>query len=120
MIVIDTLARSMAGGDENSAQDMGRAIAVADQLRDQFDAATLLVHHSGKNVSKGSRGSSALLGAGDGYFRVEGDEHGNHVATVEWSRDGESGRQYPFRLRLIVFDACRRRDLALLCKPRSV
>jgi KaiC/GvpD/RAD55 family RecA-like ATPase len=101
LLIVDTLARSMAGGDENSAQDMGRAIAVADRLRDQFNTATILVHHAGKDVAKGGRGSSALLGAADAYILVEGDENGNHTATVEWSRDGEAGQRYGFRLPVV-------------------
>jgi hypothetical protein len=90
----------MVGGDENSAQDMGRAVAVGDRLRDRFNAATLIVHHAGKDATKGSRGSSALLGAADVFIRVE-VESGEHVATVEWSRDGESGQRYGFRLPVV-------------------
>jgi putative DNA primase/helicase len=101
LLVIDTLARSMSGGDENSAQDMGRAVAVADRLRDAFNTATMLVHHCGKDVRKGGRGSSALLGAADTYILVEGDDAGNHTATVEWSRDGEAGQRYGFRLPVV-------------------
>jgi KaiC/GvpD/RAD55 family RecA-like ATPase len=101
LLIVDTLARSMAGGDENSAQDMGRAIAVADRLRDQFSTATVLVHHAGKDVTKGGRGSSALLGAADTYILVESDQAGGHVATVEWSRDGEAGQRYGFRLPVV-------------------
>jgi KaiC/GvpD/RAD55 family RecA-like ATPase len=98
LLVVDTLARSMAGGDENSAQHMGMAIAVADRLRDVFNTATVLVHHAGKDASRGGRGSSALLGAADTYVLVEADQKGGHVATVEWSRDGEAGHRYGFKL----------------------
>jgi hypothetical protein len=101
LVVIDTLARSLVGGDENAAQDMGRAVAVADRLRDRFNAATALVHHSGKDVAKGSRGSSALLGAADAYLRVECDDQGNRTVDVEWSRNGESGQRYGFRLDVV-------------------
>ncbi len=101
LIVVDTLARSMAGGDENGALDMGRAIAVADRLRDLFGTATVLVHHAGKDISKGGRGSSSLLGAADAYILVESDQVGGHIATVEWSRDGEAGARYGFRLQQV-------------------
>jgi hypothetical protein len=102
LVVVDTLARSMTGGDENSAQDMGRAVAVGDRLRDRFNAATALIHHCGKDQSKGSRGSSSLLGSADVFIRVEGDETtGEHTATIEWSRDSESGKRYGFRLPVV-------------------
>lgn len=115
LIVVDTLARSMAGGDENSAQDMGRAIAVADRLRDRFNAATLLVHHAGKDATKGGRGSSALLGAADAYILVESDQAGGHVATVEWSRDGEAGMRYGFRLLPVELGTDSEGDMATTC-----
>jgi RecA-family ATPase len=45
--VIDTLARSMAGGDENAAKGVGEFIAAIDRLRG--DHAALVVHHTGKD-----------------------------------------------------------------------
>lgn len=98
LIVVDTLARSMVGGDENSAQDMGRAVAVGDQLRDRFGSATLIVHHEGKTPGS-ARGSSALLGAADTMLRVDAPDGGDRVAEVEWCRDGEAGERIGFRLR---------------------
>jgi hypothetical protein len=101
LIEFDTLARSLVGGDENSAQDMGRAIAVADRIRDRFNAATSLVHHSGKELSKGARGSSALLGAADTYVRVEAGALGEHLAEIEWSRNGVPGQRLGFKLPVV-------------------
>jgi len=65
LFVVDTLARSFGGADENSATDMGVFVRNCDILREQFDCTVLAVHHSGKDVEKGLRGSSALLGAVD-------------------------------------------------------
>ena len=65
MIVIDTLARTMVGGNENSTQDMSRLVANGDMLRDRFGASILWVHHTGKNEAAGARGSSALVAATD-------------------------------------------------------
>ena len=61
LIVIDTLARSMVGGDENSAEDMGLLIAAAQRIRQATSATVALVHHY--NKQGGARGSTALLGA---------------------------------------------------------
>eukprot|EP00913_Durusdinium_trenchii_P006217 g5829.t1 len=71
LVIIDTLARGMPGGDENSAQDMGRLIASADRIRDEAGCAVLLIHHGGKNT-KSERGSSALRGAADVMIEVKG------------------------------------------------
>lgn len=63
VIVVDTLARSFVGKDENSATDMGIFVRNVDLLREHFDCTVLVVHHSGKSTEKGMRGSSALRGA---------------------------------------------------------
>jgi predicted transcriptional regulator len=62
LVVIDTLARSMPGGDENAARDMGLAIHNADTIRRATGACVVLVHHDTKEGGT-PRGSSALLGA---------------------------------------------------------
>src|SRR6516165_6423170 len=70
LIVIDTLNRCFGGGDENSTQDMTGFINGCDALREEFGATVLVVHHSGKDRVKGSRGASALGGAMDVIFEL--------------------------------------------------
>jgi hypothetical protein len=70
LIVIDTLNRCFGGGDENSTQDMTGFINGCDALREEFNATVLVVHHSGKDRVKGSRGASALGGAMDVIFEL--------------------------------------------------
>lgn len=72
LLVVDTLARSMAGGDENSQQDMGMVVQGLDWVRAQTKCGVIVVHHSGK-ASDGPRGSTALFGAADTLIRVDGD-----------------------------------------------
>jgi len=62
LFVVDTLARSFGGADENSATDMGIFVRNCDILREQFDCTVLAVHHSGKQAEKGLRGSSCTAG----------------------------------------------------------
>lgn len=63
LIIIDTFARASVGLEENSATDIGRAIAKFDRVRKATNAGLIVVHHTGK--SGGTRGSSALNGALD-------------------------------------------------------
>jgi hypothetical protein len=72
LVVIDTFARALMGGDENSAQDVGSFNAAVAALIESTGACVLIVHHSGKDKSKGARGSSALLGAIDTEIEVDG------------------------------------------------
>jgi hypothetical protein len=63
LIIVDTVARCMAGADENSTKDMGIFISQIDRARKELDCGVLLVHHTGKDGT--TRGSSALYGACD-------------------------------------------------------
>lgn len=99
LIVIDTLNQTAAGADENSAKDMGRYIASMKRLRDATGAAVVVVHHSGKDLGKGMRGSSALLGAMDTTVEVERDSDGRSIkVTVKKQKDAE--REPPMRFNM--------------------
>lgn len=71
MIVLDTLARTFGAGDENSQKDMNAYVAACDRLREETGATVLVVHHTGKDVERGARGSSVLTGAADTIIAVK-------------------------------------------------
>jgi RecA-family ATPase len=98
LLIIDTLARALVGGDENSAQDVGLAINVCDRVRDQTGAATLLVHHTSAEGSK-TRGSTALPGASDAMLKMTKDDI-QHVITLTCTKmkDGEPFKPQFFTL----------------------
>ncbi|MBO6724290.1 MAG: AAA family ATPase [Rhizobiaceae bacterium] len=70
LIVVDTLARALAGGDENSGKDMGALIRNIDRIRDETGAAVLIIHHTGKDAARGARGHSSLVAAVDTELEV--------------------------------------------------
>lgn len=78
LIVIDTLARALAGGDENSGQDMGKLVHLADIIRSQTSAHLSFVHHSGKNKALGARGHSSLRAAVDTEIEISRDEDADY------------------------------------------
>lgn len=65
LIILDTLARNFGPGDENSQKDMNAFVRGVDRLIEATGAAVLVVHHTGKDDTKGERGSSAFRGALD-------------------------------------------------------
>lgn len=72
LIVVDTLARSFAGGDENATSDMGEFVAAIDALKGRYPSCTVLIlHHSGHGDKQRARGAMALKGALDCEYRVE-------------------------------------------------
>ncbi len=90
IIVVDTAARAMLDLDENSAKDTGVFVAACDRLKREFRCAVVVVHHSGKDNAKGSRGSTNLPASFDARFMVTGDT-GSLVAKIknEKQKDGE-------------------------------
>jgi AAA domain len=100
LVIIDTLARAMAGGEENSTQDMGVVVASADAIRAATGACVGFVHHSGKDASKGARGSSALRAATDTEILVEGVE-GPRTVSIMKQRDLDLGEKMAFGLEVV-------------------
>lgn len=101
VIVIDTLAQATPGANENSGEDMGKALAHCRRLHEATGALILLVHHSGKDTARGARGWSGLKGAADTEIEVlrEGDQR-----TLRFSKqkDGEESSELPFNLLPVV------------------
>ena len=100
LVVLDTLSRTMPGGNENGPEDMGAYIANCDKIREQTGAHVLIVHHKPKGNSNTPRGHSSLFGAVDTLIKVEKKEDGN-LATVEASKDDEDGWKLGFSLEVI-------------------
>ena len=101
VIVIDTLAQSAPGSDENSSADMGRIISNAQLLQRETNGLVVLIHHTGKDASRGARWHSSLSAALDGAIEVKRSAVGR-----EWRRakvkDGEDGVVTPFTLEHVV------------------
>lgn len=85
LVVIDTLARCIVG-DENTAQDMGRFVQACDWIRHATTPAILIVHHAGKDTTKGARGHSSLRAAVDTEILVEGRQNPRTI-TITKQRD---------------------------------
>lgn len=98
LIVVDTFARAMGTGDENSAADMARFLMSVDAIRRATGAHIMLVHHTGKDGTKGARGSSALRAAVDTEIALT---RSGDVATARATkqRDMISGSTFSYVLR---------------------
>lgn len=101
VIVIDTLAQTTPGANENSGEDMGKALAHCKRIHQATGALVLLVHHSGKDAARGARGWSGLKAAADAEIEVLRD--GDHrTLRVSKLKDGEDGGELGFRLQPVV------------------
>lgn len=85
LFVLDTWARSLIGGDENSYTDVQQGIHALDSLRDKFGCNVLVIHHAADNRDdkgnyrrpKRPRGHTSLDGAADAMWRVDPPKEGD-------------------------------------------
>ena len=97
VVIIDTLACAMAGADENSSRDMGLVVAGARALQRSTAGLVVLVHHTGKDATRGLRGHSSLLAALDATIEVKRHEDYRSWRLAK-ARDSEDGVQGAFVL----------------------
>lgn len=103
LVVIDTLSRAFAGGNENTSEDMGALVMNMDRIRTETGACVLFVHHCGKDAARGARGHSSLLAAIDTEIEVTADEDtGERTAHVAKQRDLTKGSKFGFRLETVL------------------
>jgi hypothetical protein len=96
LIVLDTLSRVMAGGEENGSTDMGTLVKHFDKIRQATGAHVMVVHHSGKDQAKGARGHSLLRAATDTEIEI-----GDGQIAVTKQRDLDKSFMSAFRLDVV-------------------
>lgn len=101
LIIGDTLARMTAGANENSGEDMVPILQRLDAVVDETNAAFLTIHHSGKDATRGARGSSTIRAHIDTEIMVV-EENSQRTATITKQRELPSkGVEIPFKLEII-------------------
>lgn len=97
VVVIDTLSAVLPGGNENAGEDMGQALAHCKGIHRATGALVILIHHSGKDASKGARGWSGLRAAADAELEVirQGDYR---KLTITKQKDGGDSAEFGFKL----------------------
>lgn len=96
--IVDTLNRAAPEADENASADMGRVIEGAKELQRQTGGLVILVHHTGKDASRGLRGHSSLFAALDAAIEVTRDHDDRRAWKSDKVKDGKDGDGHPFVL----------------------
>lgn len=121
VVVVDTLAASAPGFDENSGADMSRAIEALSRVEREKNGLALVVHHSGKDASRGLRGHSNLLGALSASICVE---RSGLSTTRQWTaakvKDAEDGIGAAFSLHRVELGTDADGDMVSSCIVRRV
>lgn len=95
-VAIDTVNAVTPGMDENSSADVGVFLRNLRTILAKTRAAVLPVHHTGKDESRGMRGSNALLAKAETTLLVaEG------LITTMKMRDGQRGQRFPFEIKIV-------------------
>lgn len=116
IVVIDTLARSMPGGNENASEDMSVLVDRCGRIHKATGALVLLVHHTGKDAAKGARGHSSLRAAADAELAVFRDvENATRRIELGKQKDGPDGNVYPFALQEVILGMDDDGDLVHSC-----
>ena len=97
LVIIDTFAKliAAAAGDENSAKDQGAVFANVQRVKNATGVHVALIGHTGKDESRGARGSNALLGDVDLMVTISGEEV--KTATVTKANDAPEGPLFSFK-----------------------
>jgi hypothetical protein len=99
VVFLDTLNRAAPTADENSSKDMGEILEAAKRLQSLICGLIVLIHHSGKDMSKGLRGHSSLFAAMDAVLEVS-----RNGDIREWkiskAKDGDDGMTRQFMLQV--------------------
>jgi hypothetical protein len=102
LVVMDTLSRAMAGGNENSAEDMGALVVNSDRIRQATGAHVAWIHHSGKDQAQGARGHSLLRAATDTEIEISrADNDSPSIARVTKQRELEIDGVFGFTLKRV-------------------
>lgn len=100
LIVVDTLARNMGAGDENSNADIGIFVSRIDRIRHQLGCTVLIVHHTGHMEADRARGASALPAAMDAVFHLE-DHKGVRKLVQRKAKESELAEPINMVLRTV-------------------
>ena len=99
VVIIDTVSRALAGGDENSPAAMGAFVKNCGAIKDQCGIAVIGIHHTPMGSDR-ARGHSSLHGATDAEIIVTKAEDGQpNRWKIGRSKCGPTGAYHEFRLR---------------------
>jgi len=107
LVQIDTLARAFGGGQENNSEDMGAFIHNMGRIQRILNCALMIIHHAGKDSSKGLRGHSSLLAAVDTQLELmkidappnpTSEIAGRGLILISKMKDGQDGVRIGFEM----------------------
>jgi AAA domain len=100
LVIIETVSRVLAGGNENAPGDMGNLVGNVEFIREKTEAHILLVHHTPLGTER-MRGHTSLLGACDTTVNVQAESGDIRTATVDKANDADEGQAIAFCMKSV-------------------
>ncbi|HEX3920068.1 MAG TPA: AAA family ATPase [Caulobacteraceae bacterium] len=99
IVVIDTLATAIGGENEDSSATASAVDKAGRRIAQAWNATVIVVHHAGKDETRGARGSSGWEGNAD-FAHVIGSnkEAGTAKLHIKKMRDGPDGFSVFYRV----------------------
>lgn len=101
LMIVDTLGRSTSGSDEGIA-NMGLAISTLQRVLMEWPCHIHVVHHPGKDDTRGARGGSNLLGDVETMMVLQEQNEEGTLVTLRCEKQRDSQRFPPIYLERIV------------------
>ena len=83
VVIIDTFRASTKAFDENSTKDAGMVLDSLESVKDYLPCSVVVVHHAGKDTSRGARGSSVITSDADLNFEITCDDLEAEFAQIK-------------------------------------
>lgn len=104
-IILDTLFQCAAGQDVNKSEVMTGIVSTAMRIKEELAASNvLIIHHTGKDKSRGPTGNASLKGCLDEVFNIDATEDGlitlSSAGELGKVKDGEDVTMYLQRVRI--------------------
>ena len=92
---------AMSGGDENRTQDITVVVENMKKIQQALSCHIMVLHHPGKDETRGARGSSALHAASDTVLELKKNKDVVCVRAVK-QRDMEGDKELNFKIEKVV------------------
>jgi hypothetical protein len=108
VFIIDTMNRALNGQDEDKAHVAAKYLNTAKTMRKRIGGTSLTIAHTGKDMERGIRGSSAWGAGFDTIILIDlhdkDETTGDHMISfiVAKQKDDEDGQRYYLRSKMVV------------------
>lgn len=117
VLIIDTLNMAFSHlGNENDAQFMAE-VAKCTRRFTIFGITVFIIHHSGKDISRGLRGHTALAGAVDNIFLCKKKGKDKIELSQEMWRNGPEGKKLKMLIREVNVQCTVQNQLQSMTSP---